>query len=76
MLWEGMRLVAFGMAAGLIGSVCLSFVLRSFFYGLSPVDPVTFLGVSLVLAVTAILACYFPARRSTKVDPMVALRYE
>ncbi len=75
-LWEGMRLVAFGMAVGLAGSACLSFVLRSYFYGLSPIDPVTFLGVSLVLAVAALLACYIPARRATKVDPMVALRYE
>jgi predicted permease len=76
MLWQGMRLVAFGMAAGLLGSVCLSFVLRNYFYGLSPADPVTFLGVSAVLSTAALLACYIPARRATKIDPMVALRYE
>ena len=76
MIWEGMRLVAFGMAVGLAGSAGLSFVLRSIFYGLSPVDPITFLGVSFVLATAALLACYLPAGRATKVDPMVALRYE
>jgi putative ABC transport system permease protein len=75
-LWEGMRLVAIGMGIGLIGSAGLSFLLRSLFYGLSPLDPLTFLGVSLVLAATALFACYVPARRATKVDPMVALRYE
>ncbi len=76
MICQGMRLVAFGMAAGLLGSVCLSFVLRNYFYGLSPADPVTFLGVSAILATAALLACYIPARRATKVDPMVALRCE
>jgi predicted permease len=75
-IWEGMRLVVIGMVIGLIASACLSFVLRSYFYGLSPIDPVTFLGVSVVLATSALLACYFPARRATKVNPMVALRYE
>jgi ABC-type antimicrobial peptide transport system permease subunit len=76
MLWEGMRLVAFGMAVGLTGSACLSFILRSFFYGLSPLDPITFFGVSIILAAAALLACWLPARRATKVDPMEALRYE
>jgi predicted lysophospholipase L1 biosynthesis ABC-type transport system permease subunit len=76
MLWEGMRLVMFGIVVGLVGSAGLSCILRSFFYGLSPIDPITFLGVSLMLATAALLACYLPARRATKVDPMVALRYE
>jgi hypothetical protein len=76
MLWEGMRLVAIGMAIGLVGSAGLSFVLRSVFYGVSPMDPVTFLGGSAILAGAALLACYIPARRATKVDPMIALRYE
>jgi predicted permease len=76
MLWEGMRLVMFGIAVGLVGSASLSWILRSFFYGLSPIDPITFLGVSMMLASAALLACYLPARRATNVDPMVALRYE
>jgi putative ABC transport system permease protein len=76
MLWEGMRLVGWGMAVGLVGSAGLSFILRSVFYGLSPFDPITFLGVSVVLAMAALLACYIPAGRATRVDPMVALRYE
>lgn len=76
MLWEGMRLVIVGTAVGLVGSACLSFALRSFFYGLSPIDPPTFLGVSFALTVAALLACYFPARYATKVNPMEALRNE
>jgi predicted permease len=76
MLWEGMRLVIFGIAVGLVGSAVLSSILHSFFYGLNPIDPITFVGVSLILAAAAVLACYLPARRATKVDPMIALRYE
>ena len=76
MLWEGMRLVAMGMAIGLAGSAGLSCILRSVFYGLNPIDPVTFLGVSVILAAAALLACHIPARRATEVNPVVALRYE
>jgi predicted permease len=76
MLWEGMRLVTAGIVVGLAGAAGLSFVLRSFFYGLSPLDPVAFVGVSIVLAAVALVACYLPAQRATRVDPMVALRYE
>jgi putative ABC transport system permease protein len=76
MLWEGMRLVLWGMVIGLAGSTALSFTLRSVFYGLSPLDPITFLGVSFILAAAALLACYAPAFRAAKTDPMTALRYE
>jgi predicted permease len=76
MLWEGMRLVVWGMLIGLAGSAAISFTLRAAFYGLSPFDPITFASVSLFLTVAALLACYLPARRATKVDPMTALRYE
>jgi len=76
MLWEGMRVVFWGMVLGLAGSAAISFTLRSVFYGLSPFDPITFLRASFILATAALLACYLPARRATKADPMMALRYE
>ncbi|MGO8792322.1 MAG: ADOP family duplicated permease [Terriglobia bacterium] len=73
---EGMRLVAVGMGIGLAGSLALARVLRTLLFGVHPTDPVTLAAVSAGLALVAALACYLPARRATKVDPMVALRYE
>jgi len=71
MLWEGMHLVILGIAIGLVGSASLSSVLRSLLYGLSPVDPITFVGVSVVLALAALQACYLPARRGDQSGPHV-----
>ncbi|UCE58634.1 MAG: FtsX-like permease family protein, partial [Phycisphaerales bacterium] len=65
-----------GMAAGLAGTVATTRFLEGRLYGILPTDPATFVAVTLLLGAAALLACYFPARRATKVDPMVALRCE
>ena len=73
---SGFRLALFGVAFGLIAALVLTRLLQSFLFGVSAYDPLTFLVVSLLLTLVAIAASYFPARRATRVDPMVALRYE
>jgi putative ABC transport system permease protein len=73
---EGMTLVVVGVAAGIAGAWALARVLEGLVFGISPRDTATFLGVSLLLLLVALLACWIPARRASRVDPMVALRYE
>ena len=76
MVGQGLRSVLIGTAVGVAASFGLTRFLQSMLFGVKPTDPVTFVTVSLVLLVVAWLASYIPARRATKVDPMVALRYE
>ena len=73
---EGMALAAAGIAVGLVAALGLTRLMASLLYGVRPADPATLLIVCLALGIVAFLASYIPAYRATKVDPMVALRYE
>ena len=75
-LGQGLRTIFIGVAIGLAGSLALTRTVESLLFGVTATDPMTFAGVILLLVATALLACYAPARRATRVDPMVALRYE
>ena len=73
---QGMKLALAGMAIGILAALALTRVIRSLLYGVTPTDPATFALVSLLLLAIALLACWLPARRAARVDPMEALRYE
>ena len=75
-LGQGLRLAVIGIALGLVGAVALTRLLKGLLFGISASDPLTFVVLASLLAVVALLACWIPARRATKVDPLIALRYE
>jgi len=75
-LREGLQVLAFGLLLGLVGALSATRIMRSLLYSTSATDALSFIATSFTLIAVALLACYIPARRATKVDPMVALRYE
>jgi len=73
---QGMKPVAIGIVIGLMASLALARVMKSLLYGVSPTDPMAYVVISLLLMIVALFACYLPARRAMKIDPMIALRCE
>jgi len=75
-IWQGMKLVMFGIAIGLVAAFALTRLMRAMLFGVSATDPLTFIVIALLLSAVALLACWIPARRATKADPLQALRHE
>jgi predicted permease len=75
-LWQGLTLILIGMTIGSLAALMLTRSMKALLFGVSATDPLTYGGVALLLAGVAMLACYLPARRAARVDPMVALRFE
>src|SRR5438552_2757255 len=73
-LGQGLGLATIGIAIGIVGAVMLTRVIETLLFGVSALDPVTFLGVAILLLVAVLIACYAPARRAARVDPVAALR--
>jgi len=75
-LGQGLAISVVGLLAGLVAALAVTRLTAKLLYGTSATDPVTFIAIALLLLCVTLLACYFPARRATKVDPMTALRFE
>ena len=75
-LGDGAKIALFGITSGIAGALVLTRLMASLLFEVKPTDPATFAGVAILLALVALAACYIPARRAMRVDPMVALRYE
>jgi putative ABC transport system permease protein len=73
---QGLRLVLIGLALGIAGALALTQLLSSLLFGVGTRDPVTFVAIAALLSLVTLFACYLPARRATRVDPLVALRYD
>jgi putative ABC transport system permease protein len=76
MLKQGITMVLIGLVLGLAASFAATRIVASYLFGVTPFDPVTFISAPILMLIVALLACFVPARRATKVDPLVALRYE
>jgi putative ABC transport system permease protein len=75
-LTQGLKLALIGVSIGLLAAIALTRWMKSMLFNVAPIDSFTFATIPVVLLIVALFACWIPARRATKVDPMVALRYE